>query len=377
MIIGQLFIFTAVIGLITTVANFIGASIYDIRAARQRQHFSRHPYASQYRQRPLVAVVINTSNDEKVIGQCLGGLTAGSYRKLEILVIDHGSTDSTRAIIQQFQAAHPKRPVRLVGRRTAMASGAVIAANVKKYTHAELVLQLSAGSLLDKQAITNLVLRYNMEPSLGVARLNRRVLSAFSTVGLFQQYREMLGVGSKKLASLLNADYEHAIDVIYRREIFLSLHKPAKRPWRTAYASDAVVRYRPNSLFYGLMRLQYQAQAEDFRSFWRQRRLSAWLRLSLALCNGLITLLLPIVVSYFIYMAIALREPAFFVLSLIITAGLVLFAIWGDEQLKTLQKVAYSLLIPVTYGLFYVLSVVKVLAMLRGLVAPKKLLARS
>jgi len=52
---------------------------------------------------PLVSVVIPAYNEEKDIGECLNSLTRQSYKQIEVIVIDDGSSDGTREIVKKFK----------------------------------------------------------------------------------------------------------------------------------------------------------------------------------------------------------------------------------------------------------------------------------
>jgi hypothetical protein len=388
MIIEQLFIATGLAGLGIVVAQVAGANIYDVRAVKQQRQLSLHPYARQYRQRPLVSVVIETHDAETCIEQCLQHLQASTYRKLEIIVIDNASSDATRRLVRQFMTAHPKRPMRLVTRRSADGGRAVVAANVKKYAQGELVLWLGAGSLVKKSAIGKAVQQFNLLPAIEVMTLNQRVISSFSTVGLFQKYQELLQYRARKFASLTKLPYrQDEIDTMYRRPVLVTPAAAAQaRLPHTYYASQAII-YRPAlPSLPSLLRHQYSRQLRALRRLWRQRRVifslvakdgqrvPTWITLVLTACSGITALFIPFLASYFIYMAVGLHEPAFLLLSWLIVGSLVVLAIWGDEQLKVLQKASYSLLIPITYSLFFIVSFVQIFVVLKTIVRPRKVL---
>ena len=51
---------------------------------------------------PTVSVVIPAYNEARVIARCLGSLVDQTHRPHEIIVVDDGSTDGTRAIVRGF-----------------------------------------------------------------------------------------------------------------------------------------------------------------------------------------------------------------------------------------------------------------------------------
>lgn len=53
----------------------------------------------------LISVIVPVYNVEKYLGQCLDSLVQQSYKALEILVIDDGSTDGSAEICDQYAAA--------------------------------------------------------------------------------------------------------------------------------------------------------------------------------------------------------------------------------------------------------------------------------
>lgn len=58
--------------------------------------------------RPLVSVIIPAFNAESTLELTLGSVAAQDYERLEILIVDDGSTDSTARIAERFCAAEPR-----------------------------------------------------------------------------------------------------------------------------------------------------------------------------------------------------------------------------------------------------------------------------
>ena len=53
---------------------------------------------------PLVSVVIPNFNNESYLAECLESVIAQSYKRIEIIVVDDGSTDSSIEILDKYQS---------------------------------------------------------------------------------------------------------------------------------------------------------------------------------------------------------------------------------------------------------------------------------
>jgi chlorobactene glucosyltransferase len=63
--------------------------------------------------RPMVSIIVPTRNDARRIGACLATLLDTNYRPYEVIVVDCGSRDGTREIVEALEKRSPER-VRLV-----------------------------------------------------------------------------------------------------------------------------------------------------------------------------------------------------------------------------------------------------------------------
>lgn len=59
----------------------------------------------------LVTVIVSVYNIEKLLPKCLESISAQTYQKLEILLIDDGSTDESGRICDSFAASEPRARV--------------------------------------------------------------------------------------------------------------------------------------------------------------------------------------------------------------------------------------------------------------------------
>ncbi|MBH2366917.1 glycosyltransferase family 2 protein, partial [Neisseria meningitidis] len=65
--------------------------------------FRRHRAYRENKLQPLVSVLICAYNVEKYFAQSLAAVVNQTWRNLDILIVDDGSTDGTLAIAQRFQ----------------------------------------------------------------------------------------------------------------------------------------------------------------------------------------------------------------------------------------------------------------------------------
>ena len=385
MIIGDLLWFVAVTGTAAVFLNIIGADLYDIRQVNQRRRRNLHPYTKQYRHRPLVSVLVSVHNDESFIADCLESLIKSSYRKLEIIVADNGSTDATKQVVRRYMAENPKRAIKLYARRKPGNLVECLSYANKKYVSGELVMLLDGHSQPAKAAISRAVMHFNADDSLGGLSVHTQPRKAYKATSLLQSFSLLLKNRVQKANGFFNSAYSGGHEpIIYRRPILAELLRSKRlasplitlgdKKLRLNYASD-VVMYCHALSFGGLVKQYYQEQLWRIRLLIQARgmfltdnerfsRRFTHLRLPLAAVFSLAAFIAPLLLAYFTYLAVSLHQPEFLVIS---WAGLVLFllfAIWEDEQLSLLQKAKYIALMPISYGWFYLMVFLQYLVLL-------------
>src|SRR5512132_1634763 len=78
-------------------------------ALRQlRQPVTKSATADRPELAPLLSVVVVASNAESYLRECLDSLRSQSLKRLEVLVVDDGSTDGTARVADEMAAEDPR-----------------------------------------------------------------------------------------------------------------------------------------------------------------------------------------------------------------------------------------------------------------------------
>ncbi|GGH28591.1 Glycosyltransferase, catalytic subunit of cellulose synthase and poly-beta-1,6-N-acetylglucosamine synthase [Cribrihabitans marinus] len=117
--------------------------------------------------RPSVTVLVPAYNEEKVIVRTVRSILASRYRNLSVMVVDDGSTDDTKGVVQREFANDPR--VTLLSQRN---QGKWKAANTAfGSVTSEIVVAIDADTLVDPEAIGRLVPHF-ADPDVGAVAGN-------------------------------------------------------------------------------------------------------------------------------------------------------------------------------------------------------------
>ena len=268
-----LFYLLAVANLISLVhlgAYVVGANAYDIMEFRKLRH-AKKTAGSKPAFQPLISVIVPAHNESVVIKRTLDSIRASSYKNIEIIVVDDGSTDTTNSVVREYIKGIPV--VRTSGRvgvtrsisrlakgrfnrngtrNTALESttittstshsriyeritgpsirvvniyqkngGKASAMNnaISNYAHGDLVMCLDADSMLQPKAIERAVAYFRDPKIIGVAA-NVRVMASKSIVSTVQRFEHMIGYRSKKFYTLTNSEFiVGGVASTYRRDV--------------------------------------------------------------------------------------------------------------------------------------------------------------
>ena len=121
----------------------------------------------------LVSVLLSTYNSEETLGESINSLLNQTYKNLEILISDDGSTDSTKEICKKFQ---------LKDERVLFSSNKKNVGLTKSLNN---LAQKASGSLIARQDADDISLPYRIEEQIQF--MKKKNLDAVTTRSLVKQ----------------------------------------------------------------------------------------------------------------------------------------------------------------------------------------------
>ena len=125
-------------------------------------------------ERPLVSVLMACRDDLDIVERCVVSVLASSYRPLELIVVDDGSTDGSRELLIELVEASAGFRLILndesVGKKRALVRGA-------ERAHGDIFVFTDSDCVLDRDAIGQLVRAFQADPALGGVSGHARALN--------------------------------------------------------------------------------------------------------------------------------------------------------------------------------------------------------
>lgn len=343
---GQALIYTFYTLVASSVAlgllNWLRANLADLRLDRLRRAIARHPAARHRRRRPLLSVLVFAHNDAALINDCLQSLVSSSYRKLEIIIVDNASTDTTRQLARDFIKAHPNQRLRLVAKRRSSRRAAALA-SASRHAHGERIAVLDASSLVKPGALRG-SLALLAEPNVEAVLANARVVANYRLLGIAGRFRALATIWNKKAGSYITPgldDYNYA--AIYQRELFDRLIRLSTRQ-----ALDSVNCLRQMSAA-AVYDRQFITEAYGNSPKYTVRPQGRfWNNLLL----GWLGVVEPLIIGFMVYVALRFDQPGYLLVAWASFSGLLLMAIWSDDSRGFWSKIGQTSLVPIMYSLY-------------------------
>ncbi|VVB73243.1 Glycosyltransferase AglI [uncultured archaeon] len=182
---------------------------------RNRERITR---SGQKKYEPTVSVVIPAYNEEETVGKTLESLLEVDYPKdkIEILVVDDGSTDKTAAVVRSFK---DKRVVLLQKKN----EGNKAFANNHGIRHSkgEVIITLDADSWVAKDAIRKLLAYFDTDVAAVTSAVKVREKDDLNFIEKLQRVEYLFTIFNRRLFAMINGVYVTPGPLsAFRRKVF-------------------------------------------------------------------------------------------------------------------------------------------------------------
>lgn len=382
---------------------FLGlAAYYPFRTQRRRYKLLKKEiatYGSIQPNRPLVSVIIPAWNEEVGVIKTIESVLANNYQRIEVIVVNDGSTDNSRYIVDAFikdQKLGRMKRGRAVKQyyRSNGGKGKALNYGIKK-SKGKIVLTIDADSALAPDALDKLVEHFR-DPKVAVVVGQIRVGNPRGRIiGIAQQLEYLLfRFYPKRAHCVMGAEYLYdGACVAFRRaatfdyfglfdennkteDIEMSM-RTKYYGMRSVYAEDVICYTEAASNYIGLMNQRLRWKKGRFDTFLHYRRIFfsldkrhnkflGWFVLPLSLLVEIQLLFQPICIALLLTYCIVSGQ--FISLGL----GMLFVGVWYfivalfGAQLTIWERFRLILLWPITWPLLYVIDWIEFHALLRG-----------
>lgn len=345
---------------------------------------------------PTVSVLIPAWNEAVGIKDTIVSVLKTNYPKLEIIVINDGSTDQTHEVvtsfIAQYNVVHKVNGARLIyksipngGKARALNVGLEIATG-------EILVTIDADSAMRPKTIENMVKHFTDARVASVAG-NVIIGNRTRAIGLIQQLEYHYGFYFKKADALLNAVYiVGGAAAAYRRELVVSLGgfdesmitediemstRLQDEGHYVRYAPDAVVYTEGPSDFTGLCKQRLRWKYGRFLTFLKYKHLFfsfkkkhnfflSYIILPISLLGELLLFFEGILlVAFYVY---TFYTHDFVPLAVVIVAltAIISLQILSDSNVKDHKNLFW--LTPGAWIIFYIMDFVEYQALIKSII---------
>lgn len=394
-----LVVLLSLINLIRMGVFLIGSDVYGLKQTlRKKRQENREPYT------PTFSVVIPAHNEERTIANTLTSVVNSVYpkEKFQIIVVDDGSTDTTVSIIKDLQKQNLFSGVRLVQQKNAGKAHALNNA-MRKFATGEIIMCLDADSSVLPYSMQNAAMYFSDERVVALSA-NVKIRPTRSLLNLIQQYEYLVCYQMKRAHTFFNIEYIiGGIGSTFRRsalekvkyydtdtitediDLTFKLLRDGNKDNRVVYGAD-VIAYTESVLnIRDLIKQRFRwkhGRSQTFLKnldlfFSRSRRHNpflTWIYLPYALLSDLTFFLEPFIIGFILYIVIVYADWATLLSAFLVVGSYLVLNVIAEDTIPWKKRLQMALVAPSMYFLFYILSFVEYVALIKSYVRIGELL---
>jgi len=358
--------------------------------ARRKQRFAQRAY------KPLVSVIIPAWNEEVGLLATIKTILASTYRPLEVIIVNDGSTDRSdeimRAFIQKYEwsirGTSQYAPItyhyqKNGGKGSALNTGIGL-------SHGEIIVTFDADCVVHENAVQHFV-SYFADPSVMAAAGNIKVGNTKTILGSIQHLEYMFGFHLKKAEALLGIVFViGGAASAFRKEVFMKLGgyhtgtltedmdlslRIQEAGMKIVYVPEAIIYTEGPTTLNGLLRQRLRWKRGRVEAFQMHRsfffstqeginRLFFWIVLPLVVLED-IEGILGALFTILLYVLSFLTHD-FVVLLATLFAVAITFLLQFSEE-KQYRKLPYFLLAPIIWYFFHLVTFVELHSLFKAL----------
>lgn len=396
-ILGYSVIILGVLNIIRMTVYMLGSDAYTMsRTLRVVRNKAKRAY------RPTVSIVVPVHNEGMIIRRTMNSLAEIEYpaHKLEIIIVDDGSTDNTAQNVRNYIRTYKRRTgdvsrFRLVRQDNGGKADALNNA-ISNYAKHSLVMCLDGDSTIAPDGITKAVAYFRDRRTMALAS-NVNIMENGTILGLVQRFEYLISYQMKKAQTTYNFEYIiGGIGSMFRRsmlnrvalydtntmtediDLTMKIIARGNRKNRVVYGSDVLTYTEPVLSMKALISQRFRWKYGRMQTFLKNTRLFfnrkhiyskqlTWFILPLALVQECMFLIEPLFITFILFASIYYGNPGILLVSCLIITVYIVFNILSSEHLPRREKIRLSFIAPTMYILMYIIAIVEYAALLKSL----------
>lgn len=345
--------------------------------------------------KPLVSVMIPAWNEEVGIINTIESILQSTYRNIEIIVINDGSTDDSDKIIKNFLSSHERKAAKknipiIYHYKENGGKGAALNTAVA-LSKGEILISIDADCFVEPQSIGAFVEEFK-DPKIMAAVGNVKIGNKNSTIGIVQYLEFLFSFYFKRAESLMGSIYIiGGASGAFRKEVFNKIGgysttnitedieltvRIQDAGMKIAYVPDALVHTEGASDIESLKKQRLRWKRGRFQTFYQHYKMFFSFKkkhnkvltlfvMPMAIFSE-IQLLLEIPFIIFLYTFSIMNSDYTSLFSGVVVVG-TMFAVQFMFYDKSTRKLSFLALAPIGWLLFYIATYVEAFALLKSI----------